>query len=614
MRIAVIDSGINWNHPKIYNQIKVIESVGIFKDANGKITQSDCINDDIGHGTGVTWLINTYVPSAEFVIIKLFGKDQSPDEDMLLYALKYLYNTTFCDAINISAGVTQCTIVNELNEICDALRRRGSVIVAAFDNDGSFSFPAALESVIGVDISLSCFTPGEYQYVENSPINIRGFGYSQLLPASGNTSVEQSGASFVAPIITGILCRENVLGSQAQIDDFLKKGAKKHYRGHNYCLQPKLHIKKAIICPLTKETKALINYASMLPFQITQICDTKYSGNVGKRASELGYTSDIMPSYLREQTVCSIQNLDWESDADTLIIGHLNMLGKAMKKADIKDQLLRKCAQYHKQVYMYDLEGCSNDVIEIMKNLGISVRVPRITSEDICTYTFGKLYEIATPVLGVWGTSPKQGKFTLQLRLRQALTTAGYKVASLGTEPEAELFGFEGTYPIGYHSTVTLSDGQSVSYVNFLMHQIELLRPDIIIAGSQSQTIPTGNGSLGYFPIAQHDFLLGVYADGYILCVNITDDIDYIKRTIAYLTSVTDAKVIAIVIYPLIYNNSNGYLTTVLEVADCDRLLERATFIETEVGINSYSMNDATLMQKLQKDIEVFFSEGDNSE
>ena len=57
-------------------------------------------------------------------------------------------------------------------------------------------------------MSTSCFFPRQYQYIENSPINIRGIGHAQRLPDVNNTYCEKLGTSFVVPHITGLIAEK----------------------------------------------------------------------------------------------------------------------------------------------------------------------------------------------------------------------------------------------------------------------------------------------------------------------------------------------------------------------------------------------------------------------
>ncbi|WP_219845157.1 DUF1611 domain-containing protein, partial [Paenibacillus sp. MYb63] len=121
----------------------------------------------------------------------------------------------------------------------------------------------------------------------------------------------------------------------------------------------------------------------------------------------------------------------------------------------------------------------------------------------------------------------------------------------LGTEASSLLFGMNEVYPMGYNSSVNVSGGKAISTVNELMYNISRNDPDIILVGSQSQTVPYSAGNIGFYPNHQHDFLLGSEPDAIILCVNPNDNLTYINRTINYLENYIETKVIAISIFPV---------------------------------------------------------------
>lgn len=67
--------------------------------------------------------------------------------------------------------------------------------------------------------------------------------------------------------------------------------------------------------------------------------------------------------------------------------------------------------------------------------------------------------------------------------------------------------------------------------------------------------------------------------DAIILCVNVTDEIEYIERTISYIESLTQGKVIALVLFPLLKNNkwsitgNNYYKVSNIELKKCKKIL-----------------------------------------
>ena len=98
---------------------------------------------------------------------------------------------------------------------------------------------------------------------------------------------------------------------------------------------------------------------------------------------------------------------------------------------------------------------------------------------------------VNVPILGIFGTSSQQGKFTAQLALGRQLKKMGYRISQVGTEHQAELFGMDCTFPMGYDSPL---DMPIQLYVPFLQAQMSKIchekHPDLIVAGAQSGTIP----------------------------------------------------------------------------------------------------------------------------
>lgn len=166
------------------------------------------------------------------------------------------------------------------------------------------------------------------------------------------------------------------------------------------------------------------------------------------------------------------------------------------------------------------------------------------------------LYRISKPVVGIFGTSSRQGKFTLQLKLREILLKQGYNVGQIGTEPSAQLFGIDYCYPMGYNSSVYITGYDTIRYLNYIENDLCKQCKDIIIVGSQSGTVPYDFGNISQYTIPQYELLMGANPDCVFLCINPFDEIDYIKRTVNYIESIIDCKVIALVVFPMTLNNN----------------------------------------------------------
>ncbi len=178
-------------------------------------------------------------------------------------------------------------------------------------------------------------------------------------------------------------------------------------------------------------------------------------------------------------------------------------------------------------------------------------------SGSIINVPFGKLYNYSKSILGIFGTSSKQGKFSLQLILRDYFIKNGYSIGQIGSEPSAYLFNMDYCIPLGQDSTLDSTGKQMIQHLNKVIHELCEKPVDLIMCGSQSGTITNDFGNIDNYPINQIFYLLSVNPDAVILCVNPFDSIMQIKRSIEFIESCTESRVIALCMYPMDWNNPN---------------------------------------------------------
>lgn len=538
VRIVIIDTGTKTDH----KAFKGIPLNG-FSIINSQIGND--INDTFGHGTAIFNIIKSTMDFATITNIKLFNSAESIEESDLIFALEYIYENIECDLINLSLGLSICNEYKRLYEICQKLLERGTIIVSAFDNSDSISYPAAFDNVIGVTKGFSCTKIDEFEYVDDQIINICAKGSLQRLAWINPDFIMLDGNSFACAHVTckaakfmyeGAKSREEVLKRFESIA--LKKYKCSPEKGNS---QPFL-IKRAAIFPFNKEMHSLVRFSGLLNFEISDVYDVKYSGNIGAGVAHI-LKDDNINNYI----VKNIDSINWR-DIDTLILGHLDELSNLIDKAGLRDRLISEALKNDVNIYAFDdisryakLEQTNND----------RIFVPRVDNSNLPPNRFGKLYRTSKPVLGVMGTSSRQGKFTLQLILRKKLLDIGYNVGQIGTEPSALLYGMDYVFPIGYNPSVYIKEFDVIMYLNKIMNDLCMQEKDIIIVGSQSGTITYDTGNIGQFNLPQYTFLMGTQPETVVLCVNPYDDFSLIKRTIMFIESSLDCKVISIVVFPM---------------------------------------------------------------
>lgn len=548
VRVCIIDSGVDITHPSI-NSININGYSIEYSDKANRIVIKDGIFDDsIGHGTAVTAIIQNIFPSAAITMVKLLDDDLSVSPDLLYKALEHLSENNQYDLINLSLGIVELTDISHLEMLCKRIVAQGTLIISAFDNTGAVSFPASFDCVIGVDSSIDCRKINHWEYVENSIVNIRGIGSVQRVPWKNPQYVITNGNSFTCACITGyaaLFISECACHSCDDLLEIFKKKAvavytaKRPNKKHLNHLDPNL-LGRAALFPINKETQSLLRYTDLLPFQIKDVYDIKYSGNVGKRVNEI--ISCELPNDMIVRDFAELQF----SEIDSLIVGHIVDIERILKSSDLIYGKINMALKENKRVFLFDKPNEKS----LMKNH--NVYFPENQFRHIIDKTMMKLFYIPQPILGIVGTSSKQGKFTLHLEIRKRFLRDGYKLGSLGTEPHSVLFGFDETFHCGFNSKLKMSITDTVQTVNQLMWNISRKSPDIITVGFQAGLTPKNIFDLSGYPLVHHLVLHGTRPDAFLLCFNYDDEIDTIEDCIKTAEGITGGVVIGLVCFPKI--------------------------------------------------------------
>lgn len=146
--VAILDSGINLENIETNKQ--VVGGISfIYDPKTGEIINDDCFEDENGHGTSCASMIKRIAPDTNFYIVKILDNNAKTNSKALLIALNYLLEKDI-RLINLSLATIEEKYFEEISEICNLLKQRGKIIVCSLDNRNNRSFPAVLDSVIGV--------------------------------------------------------------------------------------------------------------------------------------------------------------------------------------------------------------------------------------------------------------------------------------------------------------------------------------------------------------------------------------------------------------------------------------------------------------------------------
>jgi uncharacterized NAD-dependent epimerase/dehydratase family protein len=541
--VALLDSGINVKHP-VFKDYEIPQL--LFKNGGWKAMAYQPVH---GHGTGVASIMVKNADNFAITSFVLFEDTLSVPPEKYISALEEIVDSPEqYDIIHMSLGIRYYN--KRLEEICTTLKEKGRIVISALDNAGSISYPAAFPTVIGVDASFRCLKNDDFVFVgAQGIINLKAKGGNQRIAWLGDSYMITQGSSYAASYVTAYTVKLLLEGVRAEniLPCFREKAA------HIYPV-PEIKnknavpqffpIQKAAVFPCNKETTSILRFSSLLNFELYGAFDIKLSGNLGKEIKQF------------DGSCCHIiKNIDeckWDS-FDTMILGHTHDL-EYFSKVEIRKTIIEKCLENRVNIFSFDDELLDPDICAQFDNQGLRIYYPQVLIDDV-PLKMGRMYSIKTPILGIFGTSMQQGKFTLQLQMRKRFIRDGYTIGQLGSEPESLLFGMDYVYPFGYRKTVDIDNLKSIEYLNYCISQIDRKGCDLIIVGSQAGTMPMLFNHIDNYPLDRFSFLLGTRPDAVILCINFHDKIADIKRTVLGIESLARCKVIAASLFPLGYKN-----------------------------------------------------------
>ncbi|MDH7603800.1 MAG: S8 family serine peptidase [Melioribacter sp.] len=564
IKVAVIDSGIDKSNSMLNRNIYKMKDYTISSTYN--MNDNNICKDFIGHGTACAGIITKNAPEVELLIIKIFDKELNSSYDLLLKAIDFAIEDKV-NIINLSLGMTQQRDYSELQKLCNKAYERNIVIVAAENPYGLISYPASFDNVFSVKAGKIHKKYG-YSFNNDGSNKIIARGDHQRVLWLDNRSMFVSGSSFAVPYISGIIALimqafpgvridqiKEILASNSEINipELLEKyeinpcvEISKEF-GDIIKQQNFSWIKRAIIYPFNKEMHSLVRFRKLLPFDIVGIFDEPSKLLI---SSDSGDVIGIEPTGI---IIESINKIDlYTNQFDTCILGYLDEVSRIKKKDVLKEVALKvlnmgkniySLSQIYKEPYkeLYELALKKNLVIRYS-----SIDPDLIRNISLLKYAFNKHH--STPKIGIFGTSSNQGKFTTQLTLYDEMTKAGYKVATISTEHQSELFGVNFTFPMGYGNSVNLPIDAYSAIFRGVLFLLDTQKYDIIILAGQSGIIPYEIETYSpTYTLTSIAMLFSTNPDAYILCINYNDSDSFVSDCIHALEILGKAKTILLV-------------------------------------------------------------------
>lgn len=206
VRVAVIDSGIDADHPALEGCVDADGGVEVHIDADERThIVAGAHVDGFGHGTACAGIIHSLAPDATITSVKVLDASLNGKAKQFSAGLHWAIEQRF-DVINLSLGTRRADVAFELHQLCDAAYFNGTAVVTAANNVNRVSFPSLFSSVI----SVACNTgsdPERFHFNPAPPTEFlaRGIDVDVAWLDGGRTTA--TGNSFAAPHISAFVAR-----------------------------------------------------------------------------------------------------------------------------------------------------------------------------------------------------------------------------------------------------------------------------------------------------------------------------------------------------------------------------------------------------------------------
>jgi subtilisin len=204
LRIAVIDSGIEHDHPALDGCVR--GGVVVEYDAEAELgyhIEDDPLPQDMsGHGTACAGIIHTIAPEAEIYSVRVLGRDMAGRGMQFAAGLDWAIENDM-QVVNMSLSTSRQEYFALFHELVDDAYFKNMVLVSAANNYPAPSFPSLYAAVISV-AAHDGKDPFTYYYNPTPPVEFGAPGIDVRVAWNNKSYITSTGNSFAAPHISGI--------------------------------------------------------------------------------------------------------------------------------------------------------------------------------------------------------------------------------------------------------------------------------------------------------------------------------------------------------------------------------------------------------------------------
>jgi subtilisin len=205
VRVAIVDSGIEADHPAVGGQWRggVIVSYDGRTRTKVRIAEDDEKCDLFGHGTACAGIIHSLAPQAELYSMRVLGRDLTGRAMQFAGGLRWAIENGM-QVINLSLSTSREEYYGLFHELADQAYFKNVMLVSAANNLPGASYPSLYSSVVSV-AAHEGHDPYTYYYNPAPPVEFGAPGIDVQVAWQNGTTMVTTGNSFAAPHMAGII-------------------------------------------------------------------------------------------------------------------------------------------------------------------------------------------------------------------------------------------------------------------------------------------------------------------------------------------------------------------------------------------------------------------------
>jgi subtilisin len=204
VRVAIIDSGVERDHPAIGGRLRASMVVEVDGD-DATVTEDSTGADVVGHGTACAGIVHAIAPGAELVSVRVLGPNNRAKGVAFATAIDWVVEQGIGVA-NLSLSSRSEPLAALFHEIADRAYFANTLLVCAANNVPGPSYPSLFASVISV-AAHDVADPAVWFYNPAPPVEFGAYGVDVDVAWRGGGRIRATGNSFAAPHLAGYAAR-----------------------------------------------------------------------------------------------------------------------------------------------------------------------------------------------------------------------------------------------------------------------------------------------------------------------------------------------------------------------------------------------------------------------